>query len=68
MYYVEKGVYNQWKESIVVPVYKKVDKTECGTSLITTPYKMLSSILHSGLSPYKCVDEITGNHQLHEVN
>ncbi|PNF19308.1 hypothetical protein B7P43_G07496 [Cryptotermes secundus] len=34
---------DQWKESIIVPVHKKGDKTECsnyrGVSLISTSYK-----------------------------
>jgi len=37
------------KESIIVPVYKKGDKTDCsndmGISLLSTTYKMLSNIL-----------------------
>jgi hypothetical protein len=55
----------QWKQSIVVPIYKKGDKTDCsnyqGLSLLKTSYKILSNILLSRLTPY--ADEITGNHQ-----
>jgi hypothetical protein len=44
---------------------KKDDKSDCsnyqGISLLSTSYKMLSSILLSGLTPY--ADEITGDHQ-----
>jgi hypothetical protein len=44
----------QWKESIIVPIYKKCDKTEYskfrGTSLLLTSCKILSSILLSRLS------------------
>jgi hypothetical protein len=43
---------DQWKESIVVPVYKKGDKTDCsnyrGISLLPTAYKIISNILLSG--------------------
>jgi hypothetical protein len=43
----------QWKESIVAPVYKKGDKTDCsnyrGISLLSTTHKILSNILLSRL-------------------
>jgi hypothetical protein len=55
----------QWKESIILPVHKKGDKTDCsnyrGISLLSTSYKILSNILLSRLSPY--IDEIIGDHQ-----
>jgi hypothetical protein len=55
----------QWKESIIVPVYKKSDKTDCsnyrGISLLSTSYKILSNILLSRFTQY--VDEIIGDHQ-----
>jgi hypothetical protein len=42
---------HQWKESIVVPIHKKGDKTDCsnyqGISLLSTSYKILSNILLS---------------------
>ena len=42
----------EWKESIIVPMYKKVDKTDCsnyrGISLLPTTYKILSHILLQG--------------------
>jgi hypothetical protein len=51
---------HQWKESIVVPIHKKGDKTECsnyrGISLLLTSYKIVSNILLSRLIPY--ADEI----------
>jgi hypothetical protein len=55
----------QWKESIIVPVHKKGDKTDCSNyrwiSLLSTSYKMLSNILLPRLSSY--VYEIIGDHQ-----
>jgi hypothetical protein len=55
----------QWKESIIVPVYKKGDKTDCSNcqriSLLSTSYNILSDILLSRLTPY--VDKIIGDYQ-----
>jgi hypothetical protein len=56
---------HQWKESVVVPIPKKDNKTECinyeGISLLTASYKTLASILLCSLIPY--ADEIIGDHQ-----
>jgi len=55
----------EWKESIIVPIYKKGDKRDCsnyrGISLLPTTYKILSNILLSRLTPYAA--EIIGDHQ-----
>ena len=46
----------KWKESIIVSIYKKGDKTECsnyrGISLLSTTYRILSNILLSRLTQY----------------
>jgi hypothetical protein len=56
---------DQWKESTIVPIHKKGDKTDCnnyrGISLLLTSYNILSNILLSRLVPY--IDEIIGDHQ-----
>jgi hypothetical protein len=55
----------QWKGSIIIPIYKKSDKADCnnyqGISLLSTAYKILSNILLARLTPY--VNEIIGDHQ-----
>jgi len=55
----------EWKESTIVPICKKGDKTDCsnyrGISLLPTTYKILPNILLSRLTPYS--EEITGGHQ-----
>ena len=55
----------EWKESIIVPTYKKGDTTDCrnerGITLLSTTYKILSNILPARLTPY--AEEITGDHQ-----
>ena len=52
----------EWKESVIVHIHKKGDKTECnnyrGISLLPTTYKILSNILLSRLIPY--AEEIMG--------
>jgi hypothetical protein len=46
---------DQWKESIIVPIYKKGDKTDCnnyqGISFLPTSYKILFNILLTSLNP-----------------
>jgi hypothetical protein len=53
------------KESTIVPIYKKGDKTDCnnyrGISLLPTTYKVSSNILLSRLIPY--AEEGIGDHQ-----
>ena len=55
----------EWKESIIVPIYKNGDKTDRnnyrGISFLSTMYKILSNILLSRLTPYAA--EIIGDHQ-----
>jgi hypothetical protein len=59
----KKELREQWRESIIVPIYKKGVKTEQshyqGILLVLTSYKLLS--LLPRLRPY--VDEIIRHHQ-----
>jgi hypothetical protein len=54
----------QWKEWVIVPIYKKGNKTNCSTywgiSLLSTTYRIVSNILPSRLTPY--ADEIIRSH------
>jgi hypothetical protein len=56
---------DQWKQSIIVPIHKTGDTSDCnnyrGISLLSTSYNILSNILLSRLSLY--IDEIIGGHQ-----
>jgi hypothetical protein len=55
----------EWKESIIVHIYKKSHKTDCSNyrdiSLLPTIYKIFSNILLSMLTPYE--EEILGDYQ-----
>jgi hypothetical protein len=56
---------DQLKKSIILPVHKKGDKTDCnnyyGVSLLTTSYKVLSNIHISRLCPY--IYKLIGEHR-----
>jgi len=55
----------EWKESVILPICKKGDKTGCsnyrGISLLPTTYKNLSYIQLAMLTPYS--EEIIEDHQ-----
>jgi len=65
-FYLEEGeTAEEWNESIIVPIHKMGDKTDCsnyrGKSFLPTTYKILSNILFSRLIPY--AKEIIGDHE-----
>jgi len=55
----------EWKESIIVLIYKKGNKRDCSNyrdiSILPTTTKIISNILLSRLTPY--AEEIIGDHQ-----
>ena len=61
----KKELPEEWKESIIVPIYKKGGNTDCSNytamALLPTTCKILSNILLSRLTPY--AEEIIGDHQ-----
>lgn len=54
-----------WKESIIIPIFKKGDKQNCnnyrGISLLATSYKVFSNVLLDRLTPH--AEQILGDHQ-----
>ena len=61
----KKELPEEWKKSIILRIYKKGDKTDCGNykgiSLLSNVYKHLFNTLSSRLTPN--AEEITGDHQ-----
>jgi hypothetical protein len=55
----------EWKESIILTIYKKADKTDCsnyrGITILSATYKTPSYILLSWLPPN--AEAINGDHQ-----
>ena len=61
----KEELHEEWKESIIVPIYKNGDKTDCnnyrGISLLPATYKIVSNIFLSKLTPD--AEEIIGDNQ-----
>ena len=60
-----KELPEEWKESIIVPIYKKGNKIDCSNyrsiSFLPNTLEILCNILLSNLTPY--AEEIIGDHQ-----
>jgi len=58
----EEELAEEWKESIIAPIYKEGEKTDCTNyrdiPLLSSTYKLLSNVLLSRLTPY--AEEIIG--------
>lgn len=55
----------EWKEAVIIPIYKKGDKLECsnyrGISLLNCTYKILSTVILNRLREYG--EQAIGEHQ-----
>jgi hypothetical protein len=54
--WAQEKIPNEWKRSIICPIHKNGDLSECanyrGISLLNTAYKVLSNIIYARLLPY----------------
>ncbi|XP_055388330.1 uncharacterized protein LOC129616782 [Condylostylus longicornis] len=63
--WLQETIPEKWRISILRPIHKKGDKTECnnyrGIMLLNAAYKVLSNILYAKIRPY--YEEIIGEYQ-----
>jgi hypothetical protein len=61
----EKRISEEWKEIIIVPIYKKGDRDRCenyrGIALENVAYKILVNVILEKIKPY--IEKITGAYQ-----
>ena len=61
----EEWIHEEWKETIIIPIYKKGDRDRCenyrGIALGNTAYKILANIISEKIKPY--TEKITGDYQ-----
>jgi len=59
----EERIPEEWKETIIVPIYKKGDRDSCenyrGITLGKAAYKVLANIIMEKIKPY--IEKITGD-------
>lgn len=60
-----ENIPDEWKEALIVPIFKKGDKHDCnnyrGISLLSTSYKVLSKIILKRIETY--TDSLIEEHQ-----
>jgi hypothetical protein len=63
--YEEEWIHEEWKETIIVPIYKEGDRDRCenyrGIALGNTVYKILVNVISEKIKPYN--EKITGDYQ-----
>jgi len=61
----EERIHEEWKETIIVPIYKKGDRDKCenyrGITFGNAAYKILVNIILEKIKPY--IETITGDYQ-----
>ena len=61
----EEGIPEEWKETLIFPVYKKGDRDRCencrGIELGNAAYRILANIIVEKIKPY--IEKITGDYQ-----
>jgi len=61
----EEGIPEEWKETLIFPLYKRGDRSSCenyrGIALGNAAYRILANIILEKIKPY--IEKITGDYQ-----